>query len=102
MAKAKSELAWTTIDPTTLSAQDQANYKAYKDSYTTMKAARAKFEQGMNDADKPNGMRIVCAFNFGKLSVALAPDEPKAHTASRATHTLSEWIASQRASGRNS
>lgn len=97
MATTKSQLVWSEIDPTSLSLEQQAAYAEYKNEYVEMKKARAAFEQSMQ-VHAPAGSRIVCGYNFGKLSVALAPDE--ARPAKQAKGSLADFIAAQQAGGR--
>lgn len=102
MAK-DSILNWQTIDVASLSPQAQGNHAAYKAAYSAMKDARTKFEQGLNDeTDKPTGTRLVFGYNFGKLSIALAPDDAKPKAAAKPTLSLAAWAAAQRDSGRGS
>jgi len=96
MAKAKQELTWTEIDPASLPEEQGALYAEYKQAYAAMKAARAAFEQSFQAA-APKGKRIVCGYNFGKLSIALADDVAKPKQASG---TLAEWMAQQARAGR--
>lgn len=100
MAKAnRSELTWSEIDPASLPANIQKAYAEYKANYATMKASRVTFEDMLNEA-APTGKRIVCGYNFGKLSVALADDDRKPATSGKGKGSLSDFIASQAAAGR--
>lgn len=75
---AKSELSWNNVDVTTLPADVRKAYDAYKASYAAMKDARNAFEKlAASKVDAPKGHRVVFAYNFGKLSVALAPIDDK-------------------------
>ena len=98
MAKAKSELTWSEIDPASLPQAQADLYAAYKQAYRAMKEAREAFETSLQSG-APHGMRIVCGYNFGKLSLALAPAEEKPARA-KASGSLADFLASQQASGR--
>lgn len=95
MAKTPSTLNWQTIDPATLSVPLQKQYARYKDAYREMKAERDAFEAAMREAaPTPQGMKLAIGYNFGKLSVALAPDDAKPATA-KGTLSLSDFLKSQ-------
>lgn len=96
MAKRESTLTWTEIDPASLPQEQAALYAAYKQQYAAMKLARAAFEASFQPA-APAGKRIVCGYNFGKLSIALADAEP---VKPKASGTLAEWMAAQARAGR--
>lgn len=98
MAKAASTLAWTEINPASLPADVLETYEAYKEAYRQMKKLREGFEQHMNEAvNPPAGKRVVCGYNFGKLSIALADDERKP---AKAQGSLADFLASAQSSGR--
>ena len=99
MAKHESALEWTTIDPDSLSAEQQAAYCEYKDQYREMKKAREVFETSMQK-NVPQGQRIVCGYNFGKLSVAMTADDRKPVAKAKAVGCLADFIAASLASGR--
>lgn len=97
MAKAKQELAWTEIDPASLPEHVKMAYDAYKVSYRAMKEARVAFEDTLQPG-APVGKRIVCGYNFGKLSVALADAEVA--KAKATTGDLAAFLAMAQSSGR--
>ena len=99
MAKHETTLEWTTIDPASLSKGQQDKYAAYKEGYRLMKAARVAFEEAMQE-DVPQGQRIVCGYNFGKLSVAMTADDRKPVAKAKAVGCLADFIAESLASGR--
>ena len=103
MAKqAKSDLTWTEIDPASLPAEVQEAYAQYKDAYRSMKAARTEFETAINEACSPSaGKRVVCGYNFGKLSIALA-DAATAPKSSQAKGSLADFLAASQSEGRRS
>lgn len=97
MAKAhRAELSWSEIDPASLPTAIGEAYAKYKAQYAAMKEARARFED-MLQPGAPAGKRIVCGYNFGKLSVALADaaDKPASSKGS-----LSDFLSQQQAGGR--
>lgn len=70
---------WLTIDPTTLPAIIQEDYRQYKDAYTIAKRQRETFETALRKAvSAPAGQRLAVNYNFGKLSVAFVADDAKA------------------------
>lgn len=98
MAKSPSTLNWQTIDPATLSVSIQKQYARYKEAYREMKAERDAFEVAMREAaPAPTGMKLAIGYNFGKLSVALAPDDGKAASSAKPALSLSAFLASQSA-----
>lgn len=93
----RAPLSWIEIDPASLTTEQQAAYNAYKAAYATMKGLRTTFETAMQ-VDCPAGKRIVCGYNFGKLSIAL--DVAKVETkASTGKQTLAQFLAGQSAAG---
>jgi len=98
MAKARSDLTWTEIDPASLPAHVAKQYEAYKTSYRAMKAEREAFEALVNKG-APKGKRIVCGYNFGKLSLALADQESKPER--KAQGSLADFLQAQHANGRS-
>jgi hypothetical protein len=99
MAKANGNLTWAEIDPATLPETVQKAYEAYKAAYREMKECRMLFEAELNEAaDPPKGKRVVCGYNFGKLSIALADAKEAPKAASKGT--LADFLAGQMASGR--
>lgn len=88
MAKARTELTWTEIEPASLPEEQQARYAEYKAAYKAMRAARDAFEASLQAA-APAGKRIVCGYNFGKLSIALADKEPER---AKPTQDLAAWL----------
>ena len=96
----KSTLTWTEIDPASLPDVVKIAYDDYKEQYRRMKHCREVFEQHLNESvSPPEGKRIVCGYNFGKLSIALADDDRKPVKA-KATGSLADFLASAQASGR--
>lgn len=72
------ELKWNEIAPDSLPPQVQTVYAEYKAEYRAMKEARAAFEAALNGYAAEagvvgEGQELAVAYNFGKLSVAIAP-----------------------------
>lgn len=101
---AKQEANWQDIDPTTLSAELQAQYEAYKVAQRAAAELRTKFEGAVNEsmaAHIPEGHKLVFGYRFGKLSAAVVVDDRKPAVGSKAKQSLADFIASQKASGRS-
>ena len=100
MAKqTRQELTWTEIDPASLPEHVATLYQCYKTAYQKMKEARALFETNLNDAvSPPNGKRVVCGYNFGKLSIALADASPV--KTAQAKGSLADFLAQSTQAGR--
>lgn len=95
MAKQMVDKAdWTTIDPESLSEAQQVAYREYKAAYAIMKEARQGFEARMQ-AGVPEGCRMVCGYNFGKLSVAVVVDDQPVKRA-KAPVSLVDYLANMR------
>jgi hypothetical protein len=89
---------WLTIDPATLSETQRKMYDTYKTCYKVMKQARADFEQAMQEG-VPEGERMICGYNFGKLSVAIVPDERKPVAAAKGVVSLAAFLAQRKEQG---
>lgn len=93
MAKSTTTATWQTIDPTSLPVPVAKQYERYKAAYREMKAERDSFETAIRDmAPAPVGKRLVIAYNFGKLSVAIVDDDTKPATPKGAL-SLSAFLA---------
>lgn len=93
------EADWHTIDPTTLPEMARKLYDASKEAYRVYKAERAAFEESMQ-AGVPEGFRMVFGYNFGKLSVAIVPDDRKPKAAKATTQSLADFLKAQASAGR--
>jgi hypothetical protein len=70
--KGKTELAWETLDTSTLSPDLQALYTEYKRHADVASKARAVFEAAMIDKlDLPPHLTLRFGYKFGRISVAL-------------------------------
>lgn len=94
----RSDAEWITLDHETLPQAQRELYATYKAQYRAMKAAREAFEASMQ-AGVEDGMRIVCGYNFGKLSVALVEDDRKAKVPAKSPVTLAQFLANRKAEG---
>ena len=89
----ESKLVWNEIAADTLSGEVQTAYADYKRAYIIMKGARIHFEAELNNYARSQGViddeqELAVAYNFGKLSVAVAPKRER--KASRKAIGLSE------------
>lgn len=98
MTKHEHKADWVQVDPATLSTAQQAAYEAYRVLRRQAAAARDAFEATMQE-NVPEGERMVCGYNFGKLSVALVPDERAKPKAKASTLSLADYLAQRRAGG---
>ncbi len=92
---------WTTIDPATLTVEDQQRYAEMKRIYRQYAATKRAFEDGLQEAfaeQLPNGSELKFGYNFGKLSVAVGPAKERKQ-AKQATRTLTDMLADYDASG---
>ena len=85
------ELEWTQLDPSTLSPDLRKAYDAYKDAARHAESLRKTFEASMTNAIDPlDSEKVVFAYRFGKLSLAIAPaDKPRKPSAAV---SLAEFI----------
>lgn len=98
---AKTELAWTDINPAELPPPVRVKYDAYKAAYRAMKEAKLAFEESARGViPAPDGFEVKFGYNFGKLGIALAPVSDKPKPAAKGATTLAQWIAAQQAMGR--
>lgn len=95
---ARQEANWIEIDITTLQDDQLKAYDTYKMIYRDMKAARERFEQLMS-RDVPEGERMIFGYNFGKLSVAIVPDDRAPKKAKASPQSLADYLASRHGSG---
>lgn len=96
--KYATDAVFVTIDPQTLLPAQLAAYEHSKTLYREYKAAREAFENAMQEGVQ-EGERMVFGYNFGKLSVAIVPDDRKPVKA-KSTQSLAEFLAAQAAGGR--
>lgn len=102
MAKVQ-DAVWQDINVTTLSAELQEKYEAYKVAQRAAAELRTAFEKAVNEASElPYGMRLVFGYRFGKLSAALVKDEAKSVQGTKAKQSLSDFLAAQAQGGHRS
>lgn len=95
-----SELVWRNdVDVAQFSEETQIAYHEYKEAQRKAAALRDAFESGVR-AEFPvrQGSKLVFGYRFGKLSLAIAPDDSKPKV--RASGNLADWIAAQQGNGR--
>lgn len=89
---------WLEVNVDTLAPNQRHKYDTYKAQYRAMKAAREDFETTMQ-AGVPEGERMIFGYNFGKLSVAIVPDDRKPAKSAKAPVSLAQYLATRSASG---
>jgi hypothetical protein len=88
------ELKWVELNPSSdLSKEAQVAYAAYKATYAKAKEARAAFEAIVSKEAQARKVhddtqRVAFSYNFGRLSVAIAPKE-----AAKAAKAAPGWAA---------
>lgn len=98
MAKLDSATAdWRTIDAESLPTDIRSAYDAYKSANRLAQAAREFFEQQFTHAvPVPAGSRLAFGYRFGKLSIAVIPDDRPATKPSSKPLTMADLLAMQR------
>lgn len=96
-----TDAQWFEINVDTLSTEQRGTYDAYKALYREMKAQREAFEASMQ-AGVPEGSRMVFGYRFGKLSVAIVPDDRKPAKAKATTQSLADFLVAQASGGHRS
>lgn len=95
---AKHDAEWTQIDTGTLTQAQQVAYANLRRTRQEAAKAREAFEASMA-SDVGEGMRMVFGYNFGKLSVAIVPDDRKVAKPAKGAKSLADYLAERRASG---
>jgi hypothetical protein len=91
-----SDLTWTNIDTSELSAEAQRAFASYVEAKKAANEARRHFEDlARPSIPVPAGTELKFAYNYGRIGIALAPAEARP----RAKQSLADWIAAQKASG---
>lgn len=89
---AKQELNWTELNPASdLSKEAKGLYDTYKAQYAKAKEARVAFEAAMSKEAETRKVtdentRLAFSYNFGRLSLAIAPKE-----AAKASKSAPGW-----------
>lgn len=82
---------WREVDATTLPAGLAALYSDYKTAQRLATDARTAFEAAFNEmAGVKAGQRLGFGYRFGKLSVAVLPDDRPLAKPRKATLTLAD------------
>ena len=88
-----TDLVWTNIDPTTLSADAQKLFNGYKEAYRLASDRRKAFEaQVIADHKLPTATTLKFGYRFGKLSVAVAPADAPAKPERSAKLSLADYL----------
>jgi hypothetical protein len=98
MTTHKVKADWLTIDPASLAPKQAELYLQYKACYKAMKQARELFESAMQEG-VPEGERMILGYNFGKLSVAIVPDDRKPAQAAKGVVSLAAFLAARQEAG---
>lgn len=100
MTKERTAAEWREIDPATLTGGIADAYRQYKEAYRIAKANKDRFEEAMAaKAGLPSELKLIFGYNFGKLSVAVVPNDRKPKSTA-ATASLAEWLTAQANSGK--
>jgi hypothetical protein len=90
---------WRNVDPDSLTDDLQLAYEAYREANRTAQAAREAFETSFCSAVPcPRGQRLAFGYRFGKLSIAVIPDDRPATKPAKAPFSLADLIRSQQRS----
>lgn len=88
---------WRNVDPDSLTDELQLAYEEYRECNRKAQAAREAFEKAFSTAVPcPRGQRLAFGYRFGKLSIAVIPDDkPKATSGAKSPFTMADLIAMQ-------
>lgn len=85
---------WRNVDVDTLTDELQAHYELYREANRQAQAAREAFEKAFASAVPcPRGQRLAFGYRFGKLSIAVIPDDKPARTTTKGAFSLGEFMA---------
>ena len=91
--KAEAKVEWIEIDPSTLNANATAAYAKLRSANEAAALARKAFEACLTaEIDPAAGEKVIFGYRFGKLSLAIAPDDAKP-SASRKAISLADFKA---------
>lgn len=91
---------WRNVDVDTLTDELQAHYELYREANRQAQSAREAFEKAFTTAVPcPPHQRLAFGYRFGKLSIAVIPDDRPARTTPKGTLTLSDFMAQASATG---
>jgi hypothetical protein len=97
MASYEVKADWRAVDVDTLTDDLAAAHELYREANRQAQQAREAFETAFRAAVPcPRGQRLAFGYRFGKLSIAVIPDDkPKATSAGRGALTMSDLLASR-------
>lgn len=101
MAKSYEVAAdWREVDPSSLPHDLRTAYDQYKRAAKQAATDRETFEQLMSaTAAVPTGQRLAFGYRFGKLSIAVIPDDKPIRKASSQAQTLTDFLRSAALTG---
>ena len=102
LPSAEAPLDWNELDPSTLSTPIAKAYAQYVEARREAATLKQAFEDAMNASatSLPATHCLVFGYNFGKLSVAIAPKrKAKTSGASKSATSLADFLAAKRLSG---
>lgn len=98
-----TELSWRNLDLDQLTASQRKAYDAYKSAARTAAELREAFEANMNSSlgfGPDSAQRLAFGYKFGKLSVAVAPNDRKAsRKPSAPAASLADWLKANALTG---
>ena len=94
---------WRELNPATLPEPILAAYETYKEAQRLAAEYREKFEAAMSSAAAlPSGQRLAFGYRFGKLSIAVIPDDRPAKRPSTQAQSLADFLKAQALTGARS
>lgn len=85
---------WRNVDTDTLTDELQAHYELYREANRQAQSAREAFERAfMTAVPCPRGQRLAFGYRFGKLSIAVIPDDRKASPTTKGAFSLTDFMA---------
>lgn len=94
---------WREVSPDTLPTETRKLYDDYKEAQRYAASQREAFEAAMSSiAACPQGQRLAFGYRFGKLSIAVIPDDKPARRPASAPASLADFLAAQRLTGARS
>lgn len=84
---------WREVSPDTLPTETRRLYDEYKEAQRFAASQREAFESAMSDiAALPSGSRLAFGYRFGKLSIAVIPDDKPAKRPVAAPASLADFL----------
>lgn len=100
MATSPDSLVWRNVETDDIPASALGLYNQYKTAQRSAAAAREAFETEFSIilGFTPNTtQRLVFGYKFGKLSIAVAPNDKPKPTTKRAATSLADFLTSHAA-----